>query len=78
VSDNDQPQPQQEREIREGAWQAIQQGAQAFGEIGVGAGGLAAAVKVLGEKVGGGSSGGSPPAPTNESTSPPSGSAGQE
>jgi hypothetical protein len=58
VSDNDQPRPQQEREVREGAWQAIQQGAQVFGEIGVGAGGIAAAVKVLGEKLGGGSTAG--------------------
>ena len=39
MSDNDQPQapPQEEREIREGAWHAIQQGAQVFGEIGVAA-----------------------------------------
>jgi hypothetical protein len=79
MSSNENPRPQPpvrgETEIREGAWQVIQQGAQVFGEIGGGIAGIAAGVKVIGDKFGGGSSGGSTP---SQSTPSPSNESGQE
>jgi hypothetical protein len=47
------PQPQAHLEERGGAWEVIQQGARVFGEIGTGIGGIAAGVKVYGDKFGG-------------------------
>jgi hypothetical protein len=71
-----QPLPHDQQEIREGAWQVIQQGAQVFAEVGGGAAGFATAAH-LGRRLfdGSGSSGDAGPPPQDNT---PSGSTGTD
>lgn len=78
MSQNDQPNshPQQhssateERAIQESPWEVVRQGAQVFAEVGGGIGGIAAGVKVFGDRFGGAATGGSPPPPTQSTPQP--------